>query len=65
MSVALTFCGAAGTVTSRRLRPETVGGQDWHNDYARLTIALRQALERAPDDATRKRLLAEMERLLG
>jgi len=49
----------------RRLRPETVGGQDWHNDYARLAIALRQALERAPDDAARKRLLAEMARLLG
>ncbi|MET4697558.1 metallo-beta-lactamase family protein [Constrictibacter sp. MBR-5] len=49
----------------RRLRPETVGGQDWHNDYARLTIALRQALEHAPDDAARKRLLAEMARLLG
>ena len=49
----------------RRLKPEAVGGQDWHNDYARIMIALRAALDRAPDDAARKKMLAEIARIVA
>jgi metallo-beta-lactamase family protein len=38
--------------------------RDWHNDYAQTVLDLRAALNKAPDDASRRRLLLEVRRLL-
>lgn len=45
-----------------RIDPAAAARLDWHNDRARLLLALNTALERAPDDAAREALL---HRLLG
>ncbi|MGZ3339547.1 MAG: MBL fold metallo-hydrolase RNA specificity domain-containing protein [Reyranella sp.] len=39
--------------------------RDWHNDYAQTLLDLRTALNKAPDDASRHRLLQELRRLIG
>jgi metallo-beta-lactamase family protein len=39
--------------------------RDWHNDYAQTLLDLRAALNKAPDDASRHRLLQELRRLIG
>ena len=49
-----------------RLPPEEASARrDWHNDYAQILLDLRAALQKAPDDGSRRRLLQEMRRVLG
>ncbi len=49
-----------------RLPPEEVSARrDWHNDYAQILLDLRGALQTAPDDRSRRRLLQEMRRVIG
>lgn len=48
----------------RRLEPEQVGRPDWHNDFAQLSIDLREALERAADARSRGILLRRIRRAL-
>ncbi len=44
----------------RDLRAAAKTGRDWHNDYAGTILAVRKALEAAPDDAARAKMLAEI-----
>ena len=48
----------------RRLKPEQVGRTDWHNDFAQLSIDLREAFERAADDRSRGVLLRRIQKAL-
>ena len=48
----------------RRLPPKAVGGTDWHNDYAQFEIDLKQALQGAPDDQKRDRMLRRLRNAL-
>lgn len=48
-----------------RLAPDAEGfvrGQDWHNDYARVALAMQHRLRDMKDDAARHRLLRQLER---
>jgi metallo-beta-lactamase family protein len=49
----------------RRLPPEVVGRQDWHNSYAALVLDLRQRLDALPDDKARVAMLAQIQKTLG
>jgi metallo-beta-lactamase family protein len=52
--------------TLPRLSAENASARrDWHNDYAQTLLDLRAALQNAPDDRSRSRLLKEMRRLIG
>ena len=44
---------------------EVAARRDWHNDYAETLLDLRAALQEAPDDEARRRLLQEMHRLIA
>lgn len=55
--------GASGT--PRLAPPEASASRDWHNDYAQTLLDLRAALNTAPDDRCRHRLLQELRRLLA
>ena len=44
----------------RRAEPERAGREDWHNARAALQLELEAALEQAPDDAARQRLLSRL-----
>lgn len=48
----------------RRLPPESVGTQDWHNDMSRLILALNERLETATDDRTRSALVRRLKAAL-
>jgi metallo-beta-lactamase family protein len=49
-----------------RLSPEAANAlRDWHNDYAQMLLDIRGALQAAPDDAARHRLLQQLRRVLG
>lgn len=49
-----------------RLPPgEASASRDWHNDYAQTLLDLRSAMQQAPDDGSRRRLLQELRRVLG
>lgn len=49
-----------------RLAPtEASAPRDWHNDYAQTLLDLRAALNDAPDDRSRQRLLQELRRVLS
>ena len=49
-----------------RLSPETANARrDWHNDYAQMLLDIRGALQAAPDDAARHRILQELRRVLS
>ncbi|KQZ04760.1 MBL fold metallo-hydrolase [Caulobacter sp. Root1455] len=50
---------------ARRLPPQAVSRLDWHNDRAAFNLALNAALQSAPDDAARERLLAALQAALG
>jgi metallo-beta-lactamase family protein len=43
---------------------EATAPRDWHNDYAEALLDLRSALQKASDDRSRRRLLAEIRRVL-
>jgi metallo-beta-lactamase family protein len=47
-----------------RLEPEQVGRPDWHNEFAQLSIDLREAFERAADERSRNILLRRIRRAL-
>ena len=44
----------------RRPDPAEAGRPDWHNARAALLLAIEDAIERAPDDAARKGLMASL-----
>ncbi len=44
----------------RRAEPEQAGREDWHNARAALQLELEAALDQAPDDAARQRLLSRL-----
>jgi len=46
-------------------RGEASARRDWHNDYAQILLDLRGALREAPNDASRRRLLLEMRRVIA
>ncbi len=51
--------GALRTASGQpRLQPARAASLDWHNAKTRLLMDLNAALERAPDDAARERLIA-------
>lgn len=63
---ALTADGAARlTGRAARLAPHSAARLDWHNDRAAFQVALSAALERAPDDAARKAILARLDAVLS
>ena len=45
---------------ARRVEPEAVGLPDWHNERAALLLGIEEALEKAPDKATRAALLSRL-----
>ena len=58
--------GATSTASGRpRLQPDKAASLDWHNAKTRLLMDLNAALERAPDDAARERLIAAVSEGLG
>lgn len=54
----------AGDGAPRLAGAEAAAPRDWHNDYAQTLLDLRSALQAAPDDSGRRRLLAEIRRLV-
>ena len=49
-----------------RLSPEAANARrDWHNDYAQMLLDIRGALQAAPDDTARHRLLQQLRRALS
>ena len=54
----------AAAATPRMAAKEASAPRDWHNDYAQALLDLRGALQKAPDDQSRHRLLQELRRLL-
>ena len=61
-----TAVAKSGEPEAPRLPPEEASARrDWHNDYAQILLDLRGALQTAPDDRSRQRLLQEMRRAIG
>ena len=61
-----TAVAPAVAVEAPRLPAEEANARrDWHNDYAQILLDLRGALQTAPDDRSRRRLLQEMRRVIG
>ncbi len=59
---------AVATTTAALPRLATVdvsAPRDWHNDYAQSLIDLRNALQSAPDDGVRRRLLQDVRRAIN
>ncbi len=48
----------------RRLQPEMVGHQDWHNDLSRLWLDIEEELDKAADDKSRRVILRRIRRAL-
>ena len=48
----------------RRISAERIGGLDWHNRLAQVSLTMRNVLDAAPDDAARERLLKQVSELL-
>ena len=48
----------------RRIRQDAVGGTDWHNDLAQLSLDLRALLEGAADEKSRAVILRKVRRAL-
>ena len=61
------WAAVASTVgeAPRLAAEEASARRDWHNDYAQILLDLRGALQKAPDDGSRRRLLQEMRRVIG
>lgn len=55
----------AGEGARPRIPPEAAARLDWHNARAGLLMALNESLERAPDDAAREALIAQLRAVLG
>lgn len=51
--------------SARRLPAASAGGFDWNNDRVAFQMALSTALETAPDDAARRRLLDSLKAVLA
>jgi len=61
---------ARGAVTAERtdrprLPAEVLADIDWHNDYAETVLDLSRTLDRMPDDAARRALLARVEKAIA
>lgn len=54
-----------GVQPPRLSAESTSARRDWHNDYAQTLLDLRAALQKAPDDQNRSRLLEGVQRLIG
>ena len=61
----MAIAASAAAMAPRLEAEESRARRDWHNDYAQTLLDLRAALQKAPDDRARRRLLAELHRLLG
>lgn len=48
----------------RRLAPEAVGALDWHNDFAQLSLDIRERLDQAADEKSRNVILRRLRRAL-
>lgn len=48
----------------RRLQPESVGHQDWHNDLSELWLDIQEELDRAADDRARRVILRRIRRAM-
>lgn len=48
----------------RRLEPEVLGRPDWHNDWAQLTLDIREELDKAADEKRRNVILRRLRRAL-
>lgn len=55
----------SATKAERLPASEASSPRDWHNDYAQALLDLRAALNNAPDDRSRRRLLQELRRVLS
>lgn len=49
---------------ARRLAPEAVRGPDWHNDLAEFSLRLRETMETAADDRSRRTIMRRVFRAL-
>ncbi len=47
-------------VTRRRPNPADAGRPDWHNARAALLLAIEEAIERAPDEGARRRIMGRL-----
>ena len=57
---------AVAVAAPSRIAPEMASAsRDWHNDYAQALLDLRAALNSAPDDRSRQRLLQELRGVLA
>lgn len=61
---ALTATAASAMDASRRMVPGAAGKPDWRNSRAELLGAFNEALQGAPDDATREALIARLKEAL-
>ncbi|MFZ4530426.1 MAG: MBL fold metallo-hydrolase [Alsobacter sp.] len=57
--------GADEAPAAPRIAPEAVSRLDWHNARAALLADLNESLDRAPDDRTRERMIAEIKRKIA
>ena len=48
----------------KRLAPEAVRGPDWHNDLAEFSLRLREKMETAADDRSRRKIMRRVIRAL-
>ena len=56
--------GIAMRAGPRRLSHEAVVGLDWHNDLAKLSLDIREALEGEADERSRNVILRRLRRAL-
>ncbi|MBI1366831.1 MAG: MBL fold metallo-hydrolase [Alphaproteobacteria bacterium] len=56
--------GIAARAGPKRLSPEAVAAPDWHNDLAQLSLDIRDQLDRAADERSRKIILRRLRRAL-
>ena len=50
---------------ARRLKPESVGRLDWHNDLSRLLLDVSEAVNSAADERGRAKIIRQMQRALA
>ncbi|RWK27319.1 MBL fold metallo-hydrolase RNA specificity domain-containing protein, partial [Mesorhizobium sp.] len=49
---------------ARRLKPESVGRLDWHNDLSKLLLDVSEAVNSAADERGRAKIIRQMQRAL-
>lgn len=50
---------------ARRLKRESVGRLDWHNDLSRLLLDVSEAVNSAADERGRAKIIRQMQRALA